>query len=205
MMTTNINRTAQGLMKCVALNGMVLLVLMSGCAGTTRPADFILTGFDCTSVQSVAVLPVLDLRIDQSSKLDLDDIILPIAESTLENRGYSPNLQKDRALLANVTGDDLDAPTRDFIASLPPASSRWVLVLALNNSSSSLTFGSTGTAEVSGYLFDKDSGQLVWREKEVGQAGQGGLLGMAMIAMMESQAIQQATMKIFGSLPYCKK
>jgi hypothetical protein len=36
-----------------------------------------------------------------------------------------------------------------------------------------MVFGSTGNAELSGGLLDKESSELIWKGKGVGQAGQG--------------------------------
>jgi hypothetical protein len=178
----------------------LLSALMSGCA-TTKPADFVLAGFDSNSINSIAVLPVLDHRIDQSQRLDLDAWVLPRAEGFLKKKGYSYTIERNRSLIANISRDDLASPSRDFIASLPPASARWVLILVLDDSSSKLTFGSTGNAEMSGYIFDKDKGKLTWRNKELGRVGQGGLIGMMMKGLMERSAIEQATIQMFQTLP----
>jgi hypothetical protein len=194
------NKMDSGLPSGITLICILFIALISGCA-TTKPADFIMTGFDCTTVDSVAVLPVLDQRIDKSKQLDLDDWVLPIAERSLKKLGYSYNIERDRSLLSNISQDDLEAATGNFIASLPPVGSRWTLVLALDDSSSKMTFGSTGNAEMSGYLFDKKNGQLTWRNKELGRMGQGGLIGMMMKGMMERGAIEQATIQMFQTLP----
>lgn len=194
------NRKANGLPSGIILICFLFIALISGCA-TTKPADFIMTGFDCTTVDSVSVLPVLDQRIDKSKQLNLDDWVLPIAERSLKKLGYSYNIERNRSLLSNISQDDLEAPTGNFIVSLPPAGSRWILVLALDDSSSKMTFGSTGNAEMSGYLFDKENGQLTWRNKELGRVGQGGLMGMMLKGMMERGAIERATNQMFQTLP----
>jgi hypothetical protein len=204
MNKNNSNRTAHGLLREIALICFLFVALMSGCA-TTKPADFVMTGFDCTTVDSVAVLPVLDHRIDQSKQLKLDDWILPVAEKSLKKLGYVCSIELDRSLLSNISQDALEAPTGNFIASLPPANARWILVLSLDDSSSKMTFGSTGNAEMSGYLFDKENAQLTWRNKELGRMGQGGLIGMMMKGMMERGAIEQAAVQMFQTLPNRKK
>jgi hypothetical protein len=158
-------------------------------------------GFDAVMVDRVYVLPVLDHRIDQSKLLKLDDWVLPIAERSLEKRGYVYEVYRDRSLVSSITRYSLEAPAREFIESLPPQSARWVLVLALDDSSSKLTFGSTGNAEMSGYLFDKQNAELSWWNKELGRVGQGGLIGMAVKGLMERSAIEQAARKMFQTLP----
>ena len=204
MMKNNMKRTNKRLLGVNALTLAFLVAFVLGCA-TTKPADFVQDGFDCNAIESLTVLPVLDHRIDQSKQLDLDDWVLPIAESSLKDRGYPCAVQRDRSLISEISRDAIEAPTKNFIEDLPPASSRWILVLALNDSSSNLTFGSTGNAEMTGYLFDKKNGQLTWRNKELGKVGQGGLIGMAMIGIMERSAIESAAMQMFQTLPIREK
>ncbi len=187
------------------LTGVVLLGLLSGCA-TTRTADFVASGFDVKSVENVAVLPVLDHRIDQAKSLNLDAWVLPTVARSLKQRGYSYVVYRDRSLIAKISREALESPTREFIASLQPESARWILFLVLDDSLSKLTLnGSRGNAEMSGYLFDKANGELSWRNKEIGRDGFGGLVGMAMKGAMEKSAIELAARKMFQPLPKRKK
>jgi hypothetical protein len=75
------------------------------------------------------------------------------------------------------------------------------MVLVLDDVVTKLTFGSTGNAEVSGFLFDKQAGEIVWRDKGIGKVGQGGLLGMAMKAGMDGAAIDAAVGNLIASVP----
>ncbi len=204
MTKNNTKRKNQGSLFVVSLICLFLFAVMSGCA-TTKPADFILAGFDGKTVESVTVLPVLDHRIDQTKQLKLDKWVLPHAERSLKKRGYKYNVEQDRSLLLNISHDTLEVPTEEFIKSLPPESARWVLILVLDDSSSKMTFGSTGNAEMSGYLFDKGNSRLAWRNKEIGRSGQGGLIGMALKGTMERTAIEMATIEMFKTLPSRKK
>ena len=76
-----------------------------------------------------------------------------------------------------------------------------MLVVCLDDLASKITFGSTGNAEVSGFLFDKEKGELVWAGKGVGQAGQGGLMGMTMVGMMKGEAIGSALYNLLSGIP----
>lgn len=173
---------------------------MAGCA-TIKPPDFIAPGFSTGAVDQIALLPVIDNRVDKSTKLKLDDWILPMAEKSLDEKGYAYSLYNDQSLVSGITLDALEAKDPDFIAKVGPSSTRWVLLFVLEDSSSKLTFGSTGTAEMSGYLFDKKSKKLCWRDKEVSQVGQGGLIGMLMKGGMEESAIEAAARSILQTLP----
>jgi hypothetical protein len=87
------------------------------------------------------------------------------------------------------------------VRKLGPAEARWVMVVSLGDVTSKVTFGSTGNAEVSGYVYDKQDGKLIWKEKGVGQAGQGGLVGMMMKGMMKSAALNSAIDNLMRSVP----
>ena len=158
-------------------------------------------GFESRTVNDLALVSVLDHRIDQSKSLELDDWVLPIAERALKKKGYAYIVHRDRSLVSNITRDALESPTFEFMATLRPSSARWVLLLVLEDSTSKMTFGSTGTAEMSGYLFDTQNSVLSWRNKELSRSGQGGLIGMAMKGLMERLAIELATGAMFQTLP----
>ena len=75
------------------------------------------------------------------------------------------------------------------------------MVVCLDDVTSRMTFGSTGNAELSGYLYDKQDGKLVWQDKGIGQAGQGGLAGMMLKGTMKGQALNIATGNLMRSVP----
>ena len=185
----------------------ILIVCASGFLGACAsgpvelPPDYLSTSFDAGAVDRVHLLPALDHRIDKSKELKLDDWLAEPARRTLAERGYSAVVMEDRALVEHITRDDLEAPDANWVGSLGPPSGRWIMLLVLEDSVAKTTFGSSGSAEMTGYLFDRQNGILVWKNKETGQFGQGGLIGMAMKGMMERSAIEMAAMQLFQGLP----
>ena len=175
-------------------------VAMWGCV-TAKPADFMAPQFQPSQVNSLVVLPVLDHRVDRQGVMDLDARILPIVERELTRLGYGYVVVRDRHSIEGIAREDLESPSSEWIGTLGPPGTRWVMALVLEASSSSLTFGSTGLAEMTGYLFDKQTHTLLWKNKELSQVGQGGLLGMAMKGMMEELAIETAAELMFRALP----
>ena len=103
--------------------------------------------------------------------------------------------------IEQILEDDLREADGEWIKRLGPAKSRWVMVLMLVDVTTKLTFGSTGNAEVAGFLYDKETGTLVWRDKGIGKAGQGGLIGMCMKGMMDEAAISNAMNNLLASIP----
>jgi hypothetical protein len=159
-------------------------------------------GFHAGAIDQLVVLPVVDHRIDKSSGLDPDGLVLPLAERHLADKSYPHRIIRDRAMIQPVTPVVLESPSRDWVSTLGPLGSRWVLLLVLEDAASSFSFGSTGHAEMSGYLFDKNQRTIVWRNKELSRVGQGGLIGMAMKGMMERTAVETATNEMFRALPF---
>jgi len=186
--------------KTRALWLVVVLTFLAGCA-TQRPADYMRAGFDARQIDRITVLPVVDHRIDQSKPLNLDSWVLPLTEQILKHKGYLYSVERDRSAVSDVSRDALESSPPDFIASVSPKGAKWVLLLALEDSTSKMTFGSTGNAEMSGYLFDTALGQTVWKNKEAAQVGHGGLVGMLVKGMMEQGAVETATALVLHTLP----
>jgi len=181
---------------------VVCSMALSGCAAAVKPPTVMVTGFHAGAIDQLVVLPVVDHRIDKSSGLDLDEAVLPLAERSLTDKHYPHTVVRDRAIIEQVTPVVLESPSRDWVSTLGPSGSRWLLLLVVEDASSSLSFGSTGNAEMSGYLFDKEQRTVVWRNKELSRVGQGGLIGMAMKGMMARTAVEAATREMFRALPF---
>jgi hypothetical protein len=100
-----------------------------------------------------------------------------------------------------LTEEDLRAKNAEWLKALPNPGSRWVMALAVHDVTRKLTFGSTGNAEISGFLYDFQTGEQLWHDKGIGQVGEGGLLGMAMIGTMSRSAVNLAAYNCLASFP----
>lgn len=186
------------------LASVVFVLVLAGCASAPRydKPDYVAPGFDTQPAATLALLPVVDLRVDKEEALDLDAWTHRMAAGWLAKRGYKTRTYADRALVAPLqslaTRDALQAEVGKFVLADAP---RHVLVIALIDARSSLTFGSTGNAEMAGYLVDQQTGTVVWRHAVVGQIGMGGLAGMLMKGLMTRSAIEEATTKLVYSFP----
>jgi len=177
-------------------------VTLGGCVSAVKPPTMLKPGFESRAIDRLVLLPVADHRVDKSSALDLDAWVFPIAEKQLTDKRYAYVVDRDRAMVDRLTPEALESPSQEWLRTFGPSGSRWVMVLVLEDSSSGLTFGSTGNADMSGYLFDKEQGSLVWRNKEHSRIGQGGLIGMAVKGLMERGAIEAAAIEMFRALPF---
>jgi hypothetical protein len=152
------------------------------------------------AIENISVLPIVDARAGKKAGVNLDHLQNSVV-NVVKKKHYPVSAASTSGEAGEIAEEDLQSPRPPFLKKLGPADARWVMVVCLEDVASKITFGSTGNAELSGYLFDKDSGGVVWTDKGVGQAGQGGLMGMAMKGMMSSAAIDSAVSNLLGSLP----
>ena len=123
----------------------------------------------------------------------------------LQRKRYKAQASTTTGEAGQLVEEDLQNAKPDWARKLGPPEARWVMVVCLGDVISKMTFGSTGNAEVSGYLFDKETGETLWKGHGVGQAGQGGLAGMMIKGAMKSAALEAAVHNLIGSMPTLPK
>ncbi len=152
--------------------------------------------------EPIYLLPFVDLRVDKTKNLNLDDNAMRRLSPSFEKKGYGPlKAVKDRKWVESLVEDDFTHPDSSFLAVLGPEKAHYLFCPVLHDFKSKLTFGSTANAEVSGYIVDKKRGKIVWRHKGIGQAGQGGLMGMAMKGIVEEEAVNNALLSLSVAIP----
>jgi hypothetical protein len=190
-------------MKCAI--GLSILVLV--------PAFFPADGFGqrpprsdpkFLTIGQIEILPVVDARAGKRDKVDLDKYLRGTAQKNLKSKNYAVSLS-DSTGVGDMVEEDLNEAKPDWIKRLGPSEARWVMVLGVRDVHSKTTFGSTGNAEVFGFLYDKDSGSTLWKGEGQGKVGQGGLMGMAMKGVMSASAIQMATTNLLSEIPKLPK
>lgn len=184
---------------------ILALSLLAGCYATPKPAIFWDSRLDPNGIGQIVVLPPVDSRIGRDADIDLETQVRRAGTDALQGRGYDVALGEAPQDLGEIIDEDLKNADPIWIKRLAPPGLRWIMVLELIEVTSQLTFGSTGNAEVAGYLFDAEQGRLVWRDKGIGQVGQGGLIGMALIAQMDDAALSVAMRNLVASLPVREK
>lgn len=171
------------------------VIFLASAVATKPPADpkFL-------AITNISVLPIVDARAGDKAKVDLGKLQENLV-SILKHKRYHASAADTSAETPQIAPEDLESPTPDFIRKLGPPNDRWVMVVALDDAISKIGFGSTGNAHVSGYLFDKEKSELMWKGNGVGQAGQGGLLGMALKGAMQGAALGDAVTKLLNGVP----
>ena len=151
-------------------------------------------------MDTVYVLPVVDARTDKKLDLKVDQLQKTMTDS-LKRKRYDTVVLSGSHLLAGLTDEDLRDPTHDWIGQTGPSEARWMMLLVVTELSRKLTFGSTGNAEVSLAILDRHQGTVVWEDKALGRAGQGGLLGMMLVSTMDDEALATAVRQVMHKIP----
>lgn len=153
-----------------------------------------------TAIESISVLPIVDARAGKKAGVNLENLQGGVVK-VLKKKHYTAGAASTSGEAREIAIEDIEGAKPEYVKKLGPSSERWVMVVFLDDVVSKITFGSTGNAQLSGYLFDKDSGDLIWQAKGVGQAGQGGLMGMTMKGMMKGAALNAAMYSLLASIP----
>lgn len=180
---------------------LLLLFVLAGCAPSLKQGIYLSPDFQKSTITELEILPAVDSRIDKKIEVDFQKKIREAAAKILKKKGYKVQMSDDIGDVGQIKDEDLKAADSQWIKRLGPAGSRYVMVLCLIDVTTKLTFGSTGNAELAGYLYDKEAGIIIWRDKGIGRAGQGGLIGMAVKGSMGNEAILASLKNLFASIP----
>lgn len=152
------------------------------------------------TIESISVLPIVDARAGKKADVNLEKLQGGVVK-VLKRKHYTADGASISGDAGEIAIEDIEAAKPEYVKKLGPSSERWVMIIFLDDVVSKITFGSTGNAQLSGYLFDKSNGDLIWQAKGVGQAGQGGLMGMTMKGMMKGEALNAAMYSLLASIP----
>lgn len=185
--------------------------LLAGCAPelVINP-NFVAPDFTPSRVNELVILPAVDLRQDRSALADdiQDMMITPSgwgreeygAKNTLSEKGYTVRFVSSLGV-ASVSEDDLAVQSVEWVKDLGPDDGRWVILIALNDLAETGGFGASWSASCSGYMFDKSTGNLVWRHDEITRLKMGGLIALAVSSLMRQDAMVLCSSELFKQIP----
>jgi hypothetical protein len=181
---------------------LLLLLVLSACSATKHAP--VRVGFPPYVIDTITIFPVVDLRVDKNySGMEMpNNRIISVVKKDLIKKGYNVDILTDRASVSELTEDDLSSEDASWIKQIGPPNSKWILLMGLLDHSTKLTFGTTSNAEVTGYLFSKDDGKILWHQKGIGKSGQGGIAGMLMGPMVNVESIGYAATNLISNFPY---
>lgn len=162
--------------------------------------------FTPAEVEHIAVLGVADLRIDKSVEFKkLDRIGHRAVQRRLKKSTYTLDFVEALESSRPITGDELEDLDGDWIRTLGPTDERYVMLLVLEDAARKNTLGAAFGAVCSGYLFDRETGDVLWSNQTTGTMGQGGLAGMMMNNAMRGGAFEDCTGNLLFTFPWDKR
>lgn len=186
--------------------GFVLLLLIAICSveSAAKKKTKIPPDPKFVAIENISVLPIVDARAGKKAEVNMGKLQGSVV-NVLKRKHYVVGAVSNSGEAGEIAIEDVEGASPPFVKKLGPSGDRWVMVVFLEDVASKITFGSTGNAELRGYLFDKDRGDLIWKGRGVGQAGQGGLMGMTMKGMMKGEALNAAVSSLLSGVPELPK
>jgi hypothetical protein len=184
----------------------IMLLIVSGCAATVPEIDanFLVPDFRTRGIDEIKFLPILDIRLDKDINVDYQQIVSDGLLGVLRKRGYNVDVitkNVDQISLAEIASKSRDPI---WIKSLAPEYNRWILLVTLNKIYWEQAILLTKAyAELSGYLFDRDAGELVWSHTAPGEIGQviGPLLIPIFLPAFYKDSLRMATYNLSSAFP----
>ncbi len=136
------------------------VVICSGCAGTSTQL-YVNPGFDPQAVSLITVIPVVDQREHAKIGSRVISKSPKWIKKNIQRRKYV-SITSDilgSALVLPESG--LDSAEAEWIRGLGPDGSNYVFLVSVQKLKH--VGISSGRAEIFGYLFDKESGELMWK------------------------------------------
>jgi hypothetical protein len=177
------------------------ICLLAGCASGGRVPLHLDPSVQFAAIEGIEVLPPVDARADKSVGVNLHKQLLDPVTKQLVKKGYRVTQATSFGTAESISDEDLREADAEWVKGLGSQEARWVVIVCLVDVRTKMTFGSMGNAEISGYLFDRQTGTTSWRDKGLAQVGQGGLVGMMMKGTMDNSAISTALNNTLASFP----
>jgi hypothetical protein len=171
-------------------------IALAACGPKPKTPVFLTSTFNQRGIDEITILPAVDLR-QVEKRLDGSRHVSRTVAAALKRSHYGAVIADDFGIAAKPTEDDLSRPAPAWIQSLGPAKSRWVLLVSIVHLERHLTIGVKMQGDVRGYLFDKQSGELLWQGEGHGSFAMGYLLG----GLVEGGTLEEATMDLMRSFP----
>lgn len=179
------------------------LFLLGGCASPQK-AIYLAPTFEQVNVHTITILPIVDSRAQRQFEInesELQQIVNPVIGRGLIEKGYTVEFSKDISGIQCLKWGRSVNLNPDCLRSAGPPNPRWVLVLFLQDFQTRTPYGGAVSAKMSGVLFDKAQGLLLWKDLEYARLSQRELVGSNMDTLMTKDVFQICTRKLIGSLP----
>lgn len=187
----------------VYLLSFISLILLGGCASPQK-ASFVAPAFDQVNVDTITIFPIVDSRTQRKFDIDeaeLQQIVYPVVESGLNEKGYTVEYSDDISGVQCLKfGRSLNLEP-ECLRKVGPPTSRWVLVVFLQDFQMRTPYGGAVTAKMSGILLDRSDGLMFWSDLEYAGLSQRELVGPDKNRSLTNEVIQISTRKLISRLP----
>ena len=184
---------------------LLLLVFpfLHSCA-TPQEATYLVPSFDQKNVDVITILPIVDARTQrwyEINESDLQQTVSPDVEGALIEKGYSVEYSGDDAGIQCIKFGPTSKPESECLQKVGPPQSQWVLVLFLNDFRMRAGYGGAVTVKMSGILFDRKEGLMLWRDLEYAGLSGSGVVSEDMDPFLTRDVIHNCALKLIDSLP----
>ncbi len=189
----------------ISLVVITTLALCQTVSASSKP-DWVNQNFDPDTISLITVLPVIDLRRGGDSQKVNDHREMKRAiRIHVGKRRYPIERETDLSLVEHIDQAWLEDPTPDRVQTLGPEGSRYLLLLALLELETHTALQTRTVSKMTGFLFDRTSGELLWKntgnyEWKVGLLNAGPLGALGMNIGAQGTALLQATRSVMKGL-----
>lgn len=186
----------------LVLVGLAAGLVPVACLPKPKTPIFLNSSFNQRGINEITVLPAVDLRQPEDlrqdeERLDGNEHVTRTLAAGLQRRNYSVAVVDDFGADAKPTTDDLSRPAPAWIEKLGPAKNRWLLLVSIVHVERHITVGVKYQADLQGYLFDKEKGELLWQ----GEGHGVGAMGFLLAGLAKGAALEDASADLMRSFP----
>jgi hypothetical protein len=157
------------------------------------------------AIDHLIVLPLLDLREDQTEQVNLADLT-NFTEDLLKQDNYPASLSDNKGTVDEILEANLADAKPEWIKRLGPPEARWVMVVGVRDTHGMTnSLEHTNTAEFVAFLFDKQDASVLWKGKGTGKVGRMLLGGVLRKGAMPGEAEKAALTDLLSGLPTLPK
>ena len=181
----------------------ISLSLIVGCA-TPQKAMYVAPAFDQIDVDRITILPIFDARAQRPFEIkesDLQHAIYPSLETGLSQKGYTFDYSTELGRVQCLKYGRSSNLAPDCLRNVGPSNSRWILVLFLQDFRIRSPYGGAVSAKMSGLLFDRSEGVMLWRDLEYSGLSQRELVGNNRDTLIGNDVLQLCTSNLISSVP----
>lgn len=171
--------------------GFIFVFSLSGCGPKPVPI-FMDPDFENMNFNTVTLIPVIDRRVDKSYEFNYEKDIGNRIEKKLKKYGYTVIRLDSFSEEVDIPNDEIAEMEAHELRILGNDKTEFMLVPYLDDASSKTALGYSFKIEVTGMLINKQSGSMLWKDKGIGSAGQGGLYGCMMAGVTRGEATNKS-------------